>query len=411
MGKYNLDGVSICFLETIYTDNYNNSLLYNVVLSDDKFLNFHSLILKEEDLVELFNTNKNLIYNFKVIDGCLYCDTVDREKVNNMIIDRIGIMTKIVEGHEEIDVINFIDSLAQRDGFIFVGRDDELLDVSLCRSITSMHFSRSTMSIYFKVLKDDKVYNKMIATSTNDSIVMEPLRYLIKGDPIFDDDELIGTFNMVKSEDGINEDYEYNVYLTKEKRMTVGRVLPDEYLDKIYAHKCCMQSYRFRCILKVAQCIIDELTNCGNDEDKKFEWTGGSNSYKQNTDVNIVPSEKEFSKEKAYSIASKALRLAKDYPNGDQVGLESCKVGYKSAFDQLACTVIYNVLTQGMSNCQLTSYLLEFIAFLKMQIFYADFYLYRCRISSFLSDKLFTEGSYLYGSDESGFAIIEGGKI
>lgn len=392
-----MENIKYCYLDKVFTDVDDNSLLYHITMSDDIFSKIYSAIVDRATLMQ-YATNNSIIKDFSVKDDFLYCVEVPRIVVTGDILAKKNIVEEIYT--EQNTFYAFIrEGIENKYQFI----DDDVIECDKYRGVgvapfANIHFSRSTMTalIYFDRVASGQFErnSKMLITVHEGVLKLEEFYFIA---PI---DVHVPHYNIIK-EIEINN-VRYNAYKSKQLNIyTENYVASSPMLNKM-----CIMREKYQAIVNT---LSDFKKSLQGAESASTVWTGGSKDYKENYGVYFKPDCFKMTKQKReeviYSIHEDILNVARTYDEALQLVKEKYPESITRGCASVLCFVCYN----SDSESNLLEYIYAVLQKYKADLLNIDLALYTVRTGAYIRNRHLVPIMHpvLEGSDERYVTIVE----
>lgn len=388
-----LSNFDYCYLDKVYVNTNNEPVLYQVILSDEHFLKIYSLIVDIMWLQTVLEEN-SLCVDFSIQNGQLSSVKVDYILVSDDISKNKMIPVEIYDN--TYNFYNFIKEGIEQD-YKFIG--DSVVDCDYYKgteisSFKNIRFSKSTMTITILLYTNSGLYNKMIVTATNGVLTLQEFYFATQPN------QSIRAGTYVKSMQ-INN-VEYAIYKSKILNLYTENYVTSHAL----INKAAISRQRYNSIVSTLSDLRDSLTKC---DSTKTSWVGGATDYRENFGLYFKPSEKMLSIDERVSIiktvSDKIIPHCSSYSDATRLASEIFKTKTKI----ICCSVISFCCYNSHSEAELLEYIHTVTSKYKMNMLYADLFLYTVRTGAYIRKRHLTEPTVpvLVGSDENGSTLVE----
>lgn len=381
-----------CYLNRIYDVN-GVTKYYEVVLSDECFLNPVVRTIGLEELIR-FSDDPMITTDFRIEDGILrsYSSEISRSE-----------LTSSVNKDEDLpvfinDVFTLYDLLSLGVQNDFCVMDKALLDFDEhtgngFTNFRNIKFSKSSMTIYVRMIKDNEIYNINLAKIHQGVVHTEPFFFLVP-------DDFVGEIpNCSFMKKIVVNNRKYSIYVSGVSMLFV----PVSAITPPLINKACCLSVAVQSAIKAFQTLKNVITS-QTGESTKLNWVGG-NSRGPKAAVLFENSNSVI--KDPDSIVVDIIKMCGSCETLDEVlqciSEKGDTVTYQFIEKNLA-TVIKNStnLAEEFDNVNLYLQL-----FNKTQ-FWADMFAHKIRMSSFLSGKSLISPIHPYftGSEMAGFTLV-----
>ena len=157
-------------------------------------------------------------------------------------------------------------------------------------------------------------------------------------------------------------------------------------------------------------CTLNDLMNSLMEEESSgTNWVGGTHNYKENFGLYFKPSERILNSNERVSI----IKTVSDkiIPNCSTY-LEATKLAgeiFKTKTEIICCSIVSFCCYNSSSEAELLEYIHAVISKYKMNMLYADLFLYTVRTGAYIRKRYLTDPTMpmLVGSDENGSTLVE----
>lgn len=384
-------GKPFCFLNAIYEDSSNK--IYELVISTR---DFSKIEIARVDLAGLEGYARGgYVKDFNIDNGILKSFDVPILPLNEYVLKTKNELQTIYNVMKSNTLYSLLfDGL--QNNFYFVDHVDEK---DVFTPFSSIKFSNTTMSVYYPVINDNKLFNRKIVSMKNDMLTFSPIKVAVPKGIDFH-------YECVKEE---IDNYDYDVYTVEVISIYDTSFIP--ILPLI--NKAATLSIRLGTVVNIAKTFQSNLYESLGVENEKLEWIGGSGSN-QSPGVYFTNSNKKIKK----NDIQYALQLMLERKVSD------------GTYDNFLCNLNrYNlhpdiqvglrILINNISNKDMTdtlSILQTLMLFYSLNIAYCDMYLYTARSVAYLKHQHLVpqfnfDGSLrppvIYGSDETYYTVVK----
>lgn len=382
-----------CYIDKVYTNSNDESLLYQLFLSTGDFTKVYSLVADKSLLSEMTN-RKDIVTDFYVEDGMLHCEDVDRIMITDEIREK---ELKVIEVYDDnYNFYNFIMEGIEND-YLFVG--DSLSDCTLYKgteisSFKNIRFSKSTMTVLVPIYSEEGLYNKMLITVDEGVLQLETFYFAVPEGVSTDKHTFLHTIQI----NNVN----YNLYRSKPLNIYTENYVT----SKALLNKACIMRVKY-------QSIIDTLSDFKSmlveTEHKSTQWCGGTKDYTEPFGIYFKPSCKTISKTGRYDIIDFIQgEVLKEYKTYNEA------VSYVSSiYDNLIARACAIAICFCCYNSDSMPLLLEYIQALsakyKKELLFTELFLYTVRTGAYIRKRYLVSpmNPMLGGSDERDITIVE----
>lgn len=385
--------IKYCYIDKVYTNSNDESLLYQLFLSSNDFAKVYSLVADKSLLSEL-SDNREVITDFYVKDDMLYCENVDRVLVTEEIRAK---QLKLIEIYE--DKYNFYDFIKEglEKDYYFVS--DSLVDEKLYKGaeispFKNIRFSKSTMTVYVPMYTMEGLYNKMLITVDNGVLQLNPFYFVTPKD-------VTVTAHTFLHEIQINN-VDYNLYKSEPLNIYTENYVT----SKALINKACIMRVKYQSIVETLRDFKGLIMGT---EQSKTQWVGGDKDYSETFGVYFKPSCKTISQSGRYDI----IRFVQDEV------LTKCK-SHKEAIayvnevykNQIAIACAISVCFCCYNSDSL-SLLIEYVQAMsdkyKQDLLSIELFLYTIRTGAYIRGRHLVSPMkpILEGSDEQDITVVE----
>lgn len=377
-----------CFIDVRYR---GDTSLYLLTLSDEVFFDTATLITDVEGLKDL---EGKYTTDFKIDNDYLQCNSEIADVLQNDLV--LKSKDRVIELENEDSIFTFFMEGVRND-FLILSDDayssGDFTD-GYCK-FSKIQFSKGTMSCYCKIVKDNKVFNKMLITVDCSNIVMNSFFFATPRDYDFSNSSC--DFKKTMEFKGIS----YNVWEAKSLLVYENNVC----LSYSMINKAVNMLERYRAV----RATVNDIYSKFMPESDKMEWVGGNNDYTPKYYVFLNSSGKKFT-----------ATARKDVLNFVMMSLEECnyqeflqKLGKKKSFSALQRFVSAYVAKlmfylQDNPDSFVTE-LTHILNKLDSSIMQISMYLYRVRLHTLVTKEhlVSTDCPIIIGGGEQNFTIVE----
>jgi hypothetical protein len=262
-------------------------------------------------------------------------------------------------------------------------------------SFRNVLFSQSSMSIYVKMMIDNRLYHKPLVKVKDGLIKIVPFHFLVPDDY----KEVIPDCTFVKRI--VVNNVQYSVY-----RSDVTEVF--ESLNKIVPpliNKACTVSVRSKSAIKVLKAYKGIFCEQLGIKIEKPEWAGGDKPREVTDTINFKPSAKVLSQ--PTELAAQILGMCAKSDSFDDVRKEILASGGSPEYMYTALNVAL-VAKVSESSAEMMENLNEVLKRLETERFYADIFTYKIRMFSLISRRPLTSAikPFFFGSEVGGYTQV-----
>lgn len=389
------DNIKYCFLNVVYFDTNNEDQIYELVLSDSMFQNISIYRTNLQELKK-FIDGKEWVFDFAFVEGYLKCDScIKRIQLNNLI--QCGWI------EEKSSNLTLYDLLIEgiQNHFLFleecVVNSEEWEGLAITR-FSALKFSQSTMSIYYRVVTENGIFNKMLVHMEGSKLIQHGFYFAVPYENKFSQKaefiksmRINGKMYSVWKVDVISI-YDMNV------------IISYSLINKAN----CMRA-RLSNLYETLADYLDLAYSLDIDVPERKQWIGSSKSYASPYGVWFKSSVTKIKASRRLELIKIAARLLGEGMSKD----DAIKLCHKSVKSREERYVLHNLLRIVYGEDPL-NFVVNYKEYVACLILFADIYLYKIRSRCFLEEKrilqkMGTQDSRLTGSDEFGFTIIEEG--
>lgn len=399
-----------CFLNVVYVDSSDAIEVYEVVFSDSNFQETALLRVELPELLKISSSGFVTDFNFK--EDFLVCNPhVSRLRNSSIVaktLDRLicvkhadTIYDLLYEGLQN-DFYVISDSYAESiaDG----GVDDEN-GFCFITHFRNIRFSRSSMTVYVPMRKQDGLYNKMLIVPENKIMKMNAFYFIADAGYALKTND----FSLVSQIDLNNK--KYNLYLAEMLRIyDASMILAGPLINKA----CCLRQRVYN-----ASTALDEFRNeiwlsLEGKENGGMQWAGGNNCYTSWYGVQFTNSIPVMTK--------KQKKLLRDYVldkmvMGCMTVSEFKKAVSSSKMDQgnkFVCMCFAYALAgaDAEDSVGLLDSINAYNDKLKDMLFRYDLFLYRIRLYVYVSHESLIHDwrqPILFGGNETDYTTVQEG--
>lgn len=382
-----------CYLDRVYTDSSDKSILYQVTLSDFDFTSIFFGAVDSEMLA--FLSKSNLHCDFATKEGSLYAKDVDRVLVVDSLVKAKNTFIPVYNLQEH----NFYTFLRNGISNDFLILEDSLEDLQIYRgtafsAFKSIKFSSTSMTAYVSIYKDEKMYNKMLVTIDDGVLNLETFIFAVPEECSL---LLPGFEELGKIE--INN-RRYIKYRSK-----LMNLYTEVYsTSKALINKACLCHEKY----KAAIDTLHDLKKVIADDVITYTWVGGKTDYRGEYGVYFTSSEKKLSRDTRAALIEKVKSeyLSQDtcYDAFHLIEQSSMSIVAKSAAIAL-CSCLYN----SSDEVSLLQNIETLLSVFKRDLTYTDLFLYSVRTGAYIRKRYLANpvNPILEGSDEDCYTVVQ----
>ena len=372
-----------CFLNCVYTDENDNSLLYEVVKCDDTFstIQIERVTLSE---LELLAVTSDLKTDFSFEDGYLKCNTVKRLWCDESIKSSAGKHQIIEEKFNTEKTIYTLLSMGVKEKFYFIA--DELVGLSKYQGtgivpFSHVKFSQSSMSVYYREVLDGVGRNHYLISTEANSIRFNPFYFLVPS-------EKVESIPFQRKGAIIVNNVEYSVYYSG----SLGIIEPVKIGSPALVNQANSERVKNASALKATDFVLGPVWG----ESSKIQWDNSNRTSHHIRTIIFSSSQKVLSTNSVERIYHSVLDNGRD--------------GMRSEYSYPAFVVAnwFVWLSENVTNeTELIAAAKQFREGFSERLFFADLYLYRIRAFACYGIVHLPMNQPLCGGTNGGFTVVK----
>ena len=390
------DNIKYCFLDCLFVDVNDKIDLCRIVSTDELFQVVYrqSLYLEQvEQLCKEIN-DKNIVSDFKLVNGCLNCDPAVPSRRMPL---KVSTDEKMYTLQGDSDIYSFF-KLGMENNFHIIA--DSIENDYVGTEFThfrDIRFADNTMSVYAPIVKEsNELYNKMLITCQHGILSIHKFKFIV---PV----EYMGnmTWDVLRKIKVNNSEYflcEQNSlglyseeYVVSSPVLTKALVMRDKYKNAV-------------------QLLEDFLNLIIDKPAKSMTWCGGSGSHADGLGVYFSNAQKNLTKADRINLIN---IFCDEVVNKIDNRTEANKLMQQACYNELsAFSVLYLVQCYFYSkehDVPIYNVLLQVIKQLNTYRVTIELQLYSVRANAFVRRRPLVPAisPILYGSDENTTVMSE----
>lgn len=366
---------TLCFLNRVFTDKDDCISFFEIVKADNSFADVRTSYVSLDTLKKL-STDPKLTTDFSFEDGYLKCDsTVNRVCSNDLIKGQVSKQFSIYDSSNSLfDLL----MLGVNNGFYLV--DDRVAKNSTWtgNGFTSFHnikFSKSSMSIYARVIFKDTCFNKHIVKLQRGILKFYPFKFLVPKD-------FCGDLSDCKK---LGEIVINNISYFLYEVATMSLFCPINNITPPLINYANGRVLRFSEVLKVLRQYRNQLLHAIGNNTPAPKWVEDNDEVKEPFyGITFEYNGKGVSSTK--ELLDHVVHLCDLGKTPDEVKQELIRTKYNPT-ECLAGYVVASISTNSSSAIEAISNIGEMTASISKELFFADLFLYKFRSYSYLSKR------------------------
>lgn len=390
-----------CFLNTVYTDENDESIFYEVVLSNKSYT---EISLKRVNLQELteFAESDEYITDFSVKDCYLKCAPVGRYVIDEKIKESIAKKEDVRDYSFKSSVTSLFAFLRYGAGNSFYVIADELAlsgteTLTVLDGITpftKIACSQSSLSVYAREVFNKELRNHYLIQEIDGVLKFMPFYFLV---PANHQLEMEAQYISTKKINNV----EYKIFRAE----NLGVAEPVSIISQALLNKAaCMHVVYDSMLRAVAALQKQYYTGAGN-----LTWVDNGTHQHNIKPISFEPSYKKLSSSVIGAFIESAKDIKKKYKTLEEAQqfVRSLKLDKVSAVT-LNCLV--NILMSSDSVTDIVTNCISVTNIYSGQLFYNDLYLHRMKIFTSVTQVQIVSllSPVLYGSNETGVTTVRG---
>ena len=404
--------MQFCYLEGVFVDEQDVSQAYELILCDSTFTYFYKYLVKADELESFYRQNlDHLRFNFTFEDEYLKCAPVARNKINNIIQDSIG---KPINRTVDLKVKNFFGfiqyALANNALFVNSDTDTHMLTEKDVTKFSNLHISRSTMSAYFKFVKDNTMKNEMIVTFNNGMLEINPFTIALPDNDSDDVDDKLAQYFSVMENVSINNK-SYTLY--RIDGLSFEGTEPE--LSYNLINKANVLSYKYQNLINIFSDFSDALYKALHTEkasDVAITWGGGTNSYESSYGIYFTSNLDLLTKAQRVTILNWLLNDVFVTSKTKEEALQRIREAEGSQISKLVAVSLTQACFGINKPVDAVSVALQGVEFYTSEKLACDLYLYQVRTYCYQNEISVAPNllsPIIYGSDEGYCTVVKEG--
>lgn len=401
-----LENASYCFLNATYYNNEGEDVLAEVVAANEQFTDISLYRLTIKEFHEL-SKSLQCCKDFSLDDHYLRCNNyVTRIPLNN-----------VIQGTKEVHLTNEISSFYTilltgiKNEFLLVDSEPEFCEDGTFRyesratvQFSSISFSKSTMSVYVPMFNKNGMYNKHLVTLEDGIFVSHNFNFLVPSD-----------FNLSSDLNGCSfvrrvkiENKQYAMWKMHAFSVYDSNII----LSAPLINKAMCIRERIRITKGLLNDYVNNVYSVLNYPKIQTPWVGGERSYESTLGVCFDSSIKSLSRKDKDDIIH--MCGSEIIPNSSNLKeamalLRERKCQYTVSFASAYLLCVMDACRDDVLGIVESSALVR--ADLNKKLFYADLYLYRVRVASYITHKKLAMSGipFLSGGDETDYTFVKEG--
>lgn len=372
-----------CFLNCVYTDENDKSILYEVVRCDETFsiIQVERVTLSE---LELLAATSGLKTDFSFEDGYLKCNTVKRFWCDESIKSSASKHQVIEEKFNTEKTIYTLLSMGVKENFYFIA--DELVDLAKYQGtgivpFSHVKFSQSSMSVYYREVLNGVGRNHYLISTEANSIRFNPFYFLVPS-------KRVESIPFERKGAIVVNNVEYSVYYSG----NLGIVEPVKIGSAALVNQASSERVKSASAVKATDFVLGPVWG----ESGKIQWDGSNRTSHHIRTITFNPSQKVLSNSSIEGI----------YQNIMDNGRSGIKAEYSYPAFVVANWFVWMMENQT-NETELIAAAKQFKEGFSKQLFFADLYLYRIRVFACYGIVCLPMNQPLCGGVNGGFTVIK----
>lgn len=389
-----LSEYNYCFMQAALVDANEKIKAFRVICGDTEFQKFAYYTIDLNGLKHLCEM-KDLIKDFDLEGTFLRCDNIPKVIFTT---EDLYVLNKIIPLESSNLLQDFLLWGAKNDCLIL--NDEEGTQFA---KFIDIQVAQKTMSIYVKMVADADIHNKMLVYMKDTELVCNDFLVAVPSGC-----KLPMQFKYTKCEalqdkrTIFNRSYDvYNVNISDMAYIDLLRA-------NAFINKATTLSVKYRSMIDVLKEFKDTLCISQGFQvnDMKYNWVGGTNSYKDSFGVFFESSLKPISKNQKFEIINWFTELISECHNKDEIALRISEENNDLA--RLILNILLELMYSDLSTTDVIHNCIEMLNNCKLQLLSVDLFLYKLRAGAYINS-IAIAPSYnpiLVGSDEKNYTMV-----
>ena len=406
------DNINYVFLDVVFETTEGDAVLYEVSLATEKYetsflrVDANGLSQLAKECVE-----KGIVTDFSFENNFLKCNSQIRKlPIADQLVATKGI---VLQEHQE-NYYTFFDFAFQAatNSYLIFGDDSIVTEsegselvTSEARPFNEMLFSQSTMSVYFKVIANNEIYNRVVVYMEDGMLQFRPFYFAV---PEGANEENLDDIAKLVGQKVINN-LRYSIYLMEFVPL---------YLANYHASSSIFNRTFNTCVIDMNTIkVLNQLNNLSYSEmgylASKLTWAGGNGSHESPYGIYFDCTTTPITESKATDWLEEIMVSFVRGSQSLQEAKEKIQAQEWSYSKKLAALCVVNIMFAEMSEpgdvIVLTNSYKEMLV---NEYFYAGLYVFKARTQMFFDRKTWiatASNSLLVGSDLKCYTNFKGG--
>ena len=382
-----------CYLDRVYTDSADKSLLYQITLADNDFLNVYISAIDLSTLMLLLECK--LTCDFAVKNDMLFAKDVDRVLLVDTLWEKRNIFIPVYDLEEQ----NFYTFLRYGIKHDFLVLEDEAAELSAYRgtafsSFRNIKFSSTSMTAYAPIYNGNNLYNKMLVVMDDGVLQLEHFIFAVPT-ACKEDMSSFDCYGTI-----LINNTEYTKYSSK-----LMNIYTENYsTSKALINKACVSHEKY----KAAIDTLNDLRQAIAEDIATYHWVGGNNSYNSSYGIYLQCSEKKLSSKVRANLITKVQEEylpIEDYNTAVNTIMNSSM----NLLAKAAAISLYACYDNSSDEATLLQNIATLIESFKRRLTFADLFLYSVRTGAYIRKRYLVNPikPILVGSEEECTTIVQ----
>lgn len=360
-----------CFLNSVYTNENDDSLFYEVVFSNKSYTEIR---LKRVDVQELraLAVDEEYVTDFSFEDCYLKCASVDRyvidEKIRESIKAKEDIRDYVFKGSKP----SIYDLLrcGARHSFYVIADELALTESATFSTVegitpfTKIKFSQSSLSVFVREVYSSEIKNHYLVQELDGALKFMPFYFLV---PANCQEEIKAQYKCTKKINNV----EYKVFYAED----FGVAEPVTIISQALLNKAACMRVVYDGMLRA----VDALQKQYYESSGRPKWVDNSTHRHSIKTVSFEPSYKKLDASAIRSLIDMALSMKDKYSSLDE-GLQYAKELGLDRVRKAALCGLFNVLVSSKNVTDLVANCHYAMNTYASHLFYNGMYLHRMQV-------------------------------